>query len=351
MKPTYAAVGNRASTTAEKAEAGFWRSCPKLTIELGQLLRRSFASSLDHDILTVGQATAYSAVVALFPTLIVAAAVVSFLPDSQPLRLQLAVFFARVLPSNVSPILAIYFVTTHKNPQTTGALLSAAVVSLTGAASVMATLMEGFRRAHRLQLTRRSFWPRRRRALVLVPLSLVPMAFASSLVVFGHFLTQHLAAAVTPALQVPVMVMAFLLRWTVALAGSVAIIAVIYHLGSDINMDVSAEIKPFLREPLQLLRKEWSWRASLPGAMLATLLWFVSTLLFGLYVTRFANYSRVYGSLGAGIALMIWLYIIAICILFGAEFNAQIVYKRRQRSSFEERTSVEDPSSKLVSGR
>jgi membrane protein len=72
-----------------------------------------------------------------------------------------------------------------------------------------------------------------------------------------------------------------------------------------------------------MLRKDWSWRASLPGATVATLLWFVSTLLFGYYVTRFANYSRVYGSLGAAIALMFWLYIIALSVLIGAEFNAQ----------------------------
>ena len=77
------------------------------------------------------------------------------------------------------------------------------------------------------------------------------------------------------------------------------------------------------------LRMDWSWRASLPGAMMATLLWFVSTLIFGLYVTRFANYSRVYGSLGAAIALMFWLYIIALCVLAGSEFNAQLAAERR----------------------
>jgi membrane protein len=72
-----------------------------------------------------------------------------------------------------------------------------------------------------------------------------------------------------------------------------------------------------------VLRRDWSWRASLPGAVLATLAWLVTTLLFGYYVTRFADYSRVYGSLGAAIALMFWLYIIALSVLIGAEFNAQ----------------------------
>ena len=77
--------------------------------------------------------------------------------------------------------------------------------------------------------------------------------------------------------------------------------------------------------------RDAGWRASLPGAVLATVLWFFTTLVFGVYVTRFANYSRVYGSLGAGIALMIWLYLIALCVLLGAEFNAQCLTARHGR--------------------
>jgi membrane protein len=69
---------------------------------------------------------------------------------------------------------------------------------------------------------------------------------------------------------------------------------------------------------------ELSWTRTLPGAVLATVLWFVTTLIFGWYVTRFANYSEVYGSLGAGIALLFWLYIISLSVLCGAEFNAQL---------------------------
>ena len=84
-----------------------------------------------------------------------------------------------------------------------------------------------------------------------------------------------------------------------------------------------------VREPWVMLRRDWTWRASLPGAALATVLWFASTLSFGFYVTRFANYGRVYGSLGAAIALMVWLYIIALTVLIGAEFNAQWAMERR----------------------
>lgn len=296
-------------------------------------LRRTAMAAMDHDALTVAQAAAYSAIIALFPALVLTAALVALMPEAVPLRSQLAMFFDRILPSNVSPIVDSYFSAVHKSPRTAGALVSAAVVSLTGAVSVMSTLMEGFRRAHRLPLGRHTFWIRRRRALELVPLSLLPMTVASALVVFGHMITQWLAGEMSGSMRLTVYAVAYGLRWAVALIGSTAILAVIYHLGTDVSTQLTErlmppELGPLLRAPMQILRKEWTWRASLPGAALATGLWFVSTLLFGYYVTRFANYSRVYGSLGAAIALMVWLYLVALCVLIGAEFNAQLTTQR-----------------------
>jgi membrane protein len=297
---------------------------------MGRLLHRTLMAAMDHDAFTVAQATAYSSMMALFPALIVTAALVALLPPWLPLKVQMADFFGRVLPSNVSPLLDAYFATPHHgSSRTAGALLGSTVVSLVGAANVVATLMEGFRRAHHLPLLQGKLWQRRGRALVLVPLSLLPMAAASALVVFGHLLTswlaQELPAGARPGFYGAVLVV----RWTLALGTSVGIIAVIYHLGTDLSHHVREQLEPMVREPWVILRKDWSWRASLPGAALATALWFAATLLFGLYVTRFANYGRVYGSLGAAIALMIWLYMIALTILVGAEFNAQLAAERR----------------------
>src|SRR5579875_738920 len=301
--------------------------------DLGRLLRRTFFAAIEHDAFTVAQATAYSAMVALFPALVVIAAVVALLPPWLPLKMQMADFFERVLPGNISPLMEWYFATQHHASQTAGALLSSGVVSLLGAANVMATLMEGFRRAHNLPLSRGSFWGRRIRALELVPLSLIPMTLASLLVVFGHVLTHWLAAEIPSYVRPGFFVASTMLRWSLALGTSVGIIAVIYHLGTDLNQHVRDELEPMVREPWVMLRPDWTWRASLPGATLATALWFASTLSFGFYVTRFANYGRVYGSLGAAIALMVWLYIIALTILIGAEFNAQVAAERLRRNT------------------
>ena len=309
-----------------------WRSLHVLL----QLTRAAGAAALEHDALNVAQAAAYSAVLALFPALIVVAAMVGMLPATLPLRTQLGIFFARILPASVIPLLGQYFSVTHPS-QTFGALLGSLGVGLVGAGNVMATLMEGFRRAHNLPLVPGSFLRRRVRALVLVPLSLLPMAAASALVVFGNSLTHWMVAALPGTLQAPFTLLALVVRWSIALGGSTAILLVIYHLGTDLSTAMRDRVEPYLRQPWQTLHRQWTWRLSLPGAALGTLLWFLATLLFGFYVTRYADYNRVYGSLGAGIALMIWFYLIALCVLAGAEFNAQVYRLQHPRAASERR--------------
>ena len=272
----------------------------KRLLHIHVILHRSVLRASDHDVLNLAQSAAYSAMVALFPALIVAAAIIALLPDTAPVRGQLGVFFDRVLPPDVAPMLNSYF-DTH-NSKTTHALILAFLVSLTGASSVIATYMEGIRRANNLPFDCWTFWGRRLRAYALVPLSLVPLGIASLFVVFGHFVTMWLAYHVVPSMRTEVYIAASVLRWLVALAGSTGLIALIYHMGTPI------------RQP---------WRRVLPGAFAATAMWFLTTLIFGWYVTRFANYSQVYGSLGAGIALLFWLYIISLSVFFGAEFNSE----------------------------
>jgi membrane protein len=53
-------------------------------------------------------------------------------------------------------------------------------------------------------------------------------------------------------------------------------------------------------------------------------MWFSSTLLFGFYLQHYADYSIIYGSLGAAIALLVWMYMVSLVILVGAEFNAML---------------------------
>jgi membrane protein len=62
----------------------------------------------------------------------------------------------------------------------------------------------------------------------------------------------------------------------------------------------------------------------LPGAFVATVMWLLSTQAFGWYVRNIANYNLLYGSVAAVIALVVWMYVLAVIALVGCEFNVVV---------------------------
>ncbi len=335
-------------------------------LRLPVLLKRAVVRSLAHDSLNVAQSAAYSAMVALFPALVVMGAAVALLPDVAPLKIEVSEFFDRVLPATVFPLFTGYFVSAPgSTPHTLRALVAAAVVSISGASSVIATLMEGLRRAAHLPENCWTFWQRRLRALALVPLSLLPLVLATVLVMFGRMLTDWFAANLSTEVRPTIYTAAFLVRWVVSLTGVAGVTGLIYHMGvpgrqlrlrtkkeaplAAAKAEVQAEEGQAAPVDTAAMQREAearrSWVHVIPGAVVATSIWFVMTLVFGWYVTRVANYSQVYGSLGAGIALLFWLYFVFLSVLVGAEFNAQVGESREKtrRSSVGLETNAPTP--------
>ena len=252
----------------------------------------------------LSKAAAYSGILTVFPAILVAATVVAITPEAEFLRTELRYMLYQMLPLDVAPVLLAYFQGQHT--RSIHLLLTSSFITLWAATSVMGTLMECSRRAYKLPVGLWSFQRQRAIALLLVPLSLFPLMLASLFVVFGHQIELWMIYMAGHDLRSYLLLLWRVARWCMALVTSVAVIATIYHMGTP---------------------RTQSWRRIMPGAVLATVLWFPATLIFGWYVTRHANYAQVYGSLGAGIALLIWLYIIVISVMFGAEFNA-VVYPK-----------------------
>ncbi len=101
--------------------------------------------------------------------------------------------------------------------------------------------------------------------------------------------------------------LASVVRWPVLLVLVVSGLAAVYRYA------------PSRREP------KWRWVSW--GAALATILWIVGSALFSVYVGEFASYNKTYGSLGAVVVLMMWLYVSAYAVLLGAELNAELEHQ------------------------
>lgn len=98
-----------------------------------------------------------------------------------------------------------------------------------------------------------------------------------------------------------------LLRWPLLGLGLIVGLAIIYRFA------------PSRDKPL------WQW-VSL-GSVAATVLWLIASILFSIYIANFGNYNETYGSLGAAIILLMWLYLSAYVVLLGAELNAEMEHQ------------------------
>jgi len=269
-------------------------------------LRDAIGQALDHDVLNTAKAAAYSGMLMLFPALLVLTTVLAQVPQGTTMMGEIRAISQQFLPGDTMSLLQSYVLTRriHSGP----VILSATTLSVFAGMGMMLSFMEGFRRAYRLRRDAWSFWGRRFRALMLVLIALVPLSLATLLVVFGHQIEAWMIDNADHELRHIVLILWRIARWSLALLTSAAVLTAVYHFGT---------------------RRTEHWLRVIPGAVTATLLWFPATLAFGWYVTRIADYSIFYGSFGAGIATLVWLYITAFSVLIGAEMNGTL-FRRRE---------------------
>ena len=269
-----------------------------------QTFRRALVSMFSHDVMGSAKAAAFSAMLFLFPTILVLTTLIALSPASDTLRGEVRAGLADLLPPDTITLLQIYFTT--KKARSEQAVVSAIAVSLFAAMGVMLWLMEGFRRAYGLPRRDWSFWIERLIAVAMIPCCLVPMGCATVLVAFGHQIEVWVISNTDHAIGKYVLLAWRFLRWSIGISTTVLVLTFIYHFGSS---------------------RRSHWKHVLPGALGAATIWFLATLGFGFYLTRFADYSVIYGPLGAVVATLVWLYIASLSVLFGAEVNAQFFPK------------------------
>jgi membrane protein len=266
-------------------------------------LRRAFWQAFLHGQFSTAKGAAYSSILTMFPAFLVVASALEMSHKTEGFLRQIAQAIGYVLPPGSRAAAAAFFLT--KQHHATRIIISASIVTLLAASGVMISWMEGFRKAYNMQNTW-GFWHERAIALYLVFLALIPLGFATILVAFGSEIENWVQEETMHLFRPLVLIVWDLVRFSIAFITSVAVIALIYHHG---------------------LPKTQSWRRVLPGAIMAAILWFPATIVFGWYVRDYATYSVVYGSLSAAIALLVLCYIVSVIVLLGAEMNAQVYPK------------------------
>ena len=273
------------------------------------LLRRAFVAAYEDSCFSIAKGAAYSSLLAFFPVLTSVAAIL-LRANAQAVTRVLSELIFEIVPPGSEDLVRYNFAVKGQRP--ISLLVVAVLISLWAASGAMISLMEGFQAAYRLP-TGRSFWKQRGMAVFLVLIVSVPAVGASLLILSGTRAEAELVGwmgrSATGEVRGGVAVLGKIARYVIALGTTVLVTGLLYYFGPNRRMR---------------LRTVW------PGAFLVTALWLLAMLGFAWYVRHIANYNVVYGSIGAVIALLIWMYLLSAIALYGCEFNAE---RERLRSS------------------
>jgi membrane protein len=249
----------------------------------------------------ISQAIAYNLFLAFFPALLVAVSLATSRIGGKTSLLDLITDLTQFLPPGSQPIVSEFLV--KRGPEAWKIAALGWTGTLLAGSQVMKLVMQGI---HSIYGDKEplGFLHRQVRGLMLLVVTIAPLLGAAILGILGRPLRRWIAMEIGKH--------TILQGWwnfffpAVAIVLAMMALTVIYRVARP---------------------REHSLRNVLPGAMLATLLWWLANVLFGVYVRR-VPYSVVYGGLAAVIGLIIWMQLSAVIIFLGAAWNAELAERR-----------------------
>lgn len=268
----------------------------KRFINIVKVLYKRFISD---EITALGAQVTYYLILSFFPFLIFIVSVISY---TNIVSTDSLVLISSLLPASVYKLIEdlIRYVLATRN----SALISIGMIATVWSGSVgILAFMYGMNKAFKKKETR-PFWKIRLLSILFTFVFALIILFSILLLVFGEILGKQLFLIV--GISKSLDIVWDLLRYFIALASFFLVFMLFYIYIPNCNLRV---------------------RDVIPGTLLATLGWLALSLGFSFYVNRFGSFSKIYGSIGAVIALLIWLYWSSIIVFVGSELNAILAEK------------------------
>jgi membrane protein len=260
------------------------------------IVARTFAEFTEDRILAVAAGSAFYALLALFPALGVFVSLYGLVGDLQGAQGQISAFQGLLPEGGVSILndqIQRLAVTSHARLGL--AFFVSLLLSIWSSNAGMKGLIGGLNVAYESH-EHRNF----------LRLNLVSLAFTAGAILFATIAMTAIVAApeVLRSLDLQTLAGASLARWPAMFVVAVGGLSVLYRF---------APARPSAR-----------WRWITPGGVLAAACWMAMSAAFSFYVGRFGTYDRTYGSLGAIIGFMTWIWLSLTIVLLGAEFNSEM---------------------------
>ena len=263
-----------------------------------ELIVRTGRGFLEDDCLSLAAQMSFYFFLALFPAVLFLLALASFFPLQQ-----VTADVGAVLGPFVSPevLTLIQDQMRRLGDADSGGLLTIGVLgALWSSSAATVAVVSSLNAAYDLT-ERRPWWKVRLLAIGLTLALAVFILVSISLVLAGPSVATYLGEVVGFG---AVFEWTWkILQWPVAFLLVAAALGLVYYFAPDAD-------------------QRWAW--VLPGAVVGTALWMLSSLAFKVYVMYFTDYNATYGAVGTVIVLMLWFYVSGMAILIGAEMNAEI---------------------------
>lgn len=264
-----------------------------------QLVKRVYHEIDDDEVLTRSAALAYYFVSALFPMIFFLMAMLGLFAQSHDLQSSLLNYTARFMPADAYRLIQ-KTLQEVANSSTGFKLAFGLVLALWSGAGGVVSIMDALNRCYHVKDSR-PFWKQRLMALGLTVAIAALTIMALTIVLYGGDIADFVGSHV--GLSNVTVIAWHILQWPIALFFVVMSFALLYYWGPDTE-------------------QKWQWIT--PGSVVGVLAWIGASLLFRVYLHFFNSYSKTYGSLGAVIVLLLWLYISGLAIMVGGEINSEI---------------------------
>jgi membrane protein len=261
----------------------------------------------DNRLLAVAGGVVFFGVLALFPALTALVSLYGLIADPFKIDAQLSAV-SGILPGGAMDILheQIKRLTTARGAGLSIGVVFGILIALWSANSGTKAVIDALNGAYEEKETR-SFLRLNLASLAMTLIVIVAMILAIGAVVAAPVALNFVGLGKVSSTLISV------LRWPLLLLLVVIGLAALYRYA------------PNRREP------RWQWVSV--GGVTAAVLWLISSGLFSWYVASFGNYNATYGSLGAAMGMMMWMWISAVVVLLGAELNAEIEHQTERDST------------------
>ena len=271
--------------------------------------KRTLTEFREDNLTDVAAALTYYAVLSVFPALVAMIALVGLVGNPQTITRELTSLVTSIGPASAAQTFREPIASLAHGSGATGILLIAGVAAaLWTASGYVGAFMRASNIIYEAEEGRSFIKLRPLQMLVTLILVVLLALVLVALVVTGPIASKVGSAIGAGSAAVTAWDIA---KWPVLLVVVVIMISLLYYAAPN------ARLRGF--------------KSIMPGALLAVVIWLIASAAFAYYVASFGSYNKTYGTLGAAVALLVWLWITNVAILLGAEINAERERSRQLR--------------------